>query len=293
MKLSVVIPTYNDFEVLDKCLQHLNNQSFDEDFEVVVVDDGSTDKTQDVLNQWGKKKSKFKLKTIYQKNKKQGVARNRGVVESGGDTIIFIGSDILVQENWLNEHKKFHDRFGNDKAIGLGFMTWSPELANDRFRQWLESSGTMLSYKGLKNYEETDFWHFYTGNISMKKSFFEQYKFDEDFKAYGWEDIMLGYRMLKDGAKLYYIENAKAWHDHALTEKDLFPGRMREIGKSAVLFFEKFPDLNIIPKGIKLFLFKILSLDFVVCFLKVLKKEWGWYAKSKKYFLEGVKNKYL
>lgn len=289
MRFSLVIPTYNDAPVLAQCLEHLNHQLFDEDFEVIVVDDGSTDDTQDLLKKWQEKEKIFALQIITQANKKQGAARNRGVEKAEGDIVIFIGADILVQPQWLQEHKKFHESHSEESTIGLGFMTWSPELANDRFRKWLESSGTMLSYKGLKNYQTTDFWHFYTGNISIKKALFQKYKFDEAFTAYGWEDIMLGYQMLKNGAQLYFVENAKAWHHHALTERDLFPNRMREIGKSAVLFQQKFREVPVIPKGIKRFILEVLSLPLCIFLLSSLKKEWGWYAMSKRYFLEGVK----
>ena len=289
MKFSVVIPTYNNSEGLQKCLTHLNRQEGDK-FEVVVVDDGSTDDTVDVLLKWKEKKDlKFDLKFVSQDNKKQGAARNRGVKEASGDVVVFIGSDILVQEGWLEAHQKFHRDFSEEDSIALGFMTWSPEIADNRFRRWLEDSGVMLSYKGLINYNKTDFWHFYTGNISMKKKFFEKYKFDEDFDCYGWEDIMLGYKMLIDGASLYYVEAAKAWHDHELTEDDLFPNRMRETGRSALVFQKKFPKVKVVPRGFKKLAFKILAMWPVRTLLGLIKKEWGWYAKNKKHFLEGIK----
>ncbi|MBT4917754.1 glycosyltransferase [Candidatus Peregrinibacteria bacterium] len=289
MKFSVVIPTYNNSEGLKKCLTHLNRQKGDR-FEVVVVDDGSTDDTTDVLLKWKENKDlKFDLKFVSQDNKKQGAARNRGVQEATGSIISFIGSDILVQDGWMEAHQKFHRDFPENDSIALGFMTWSPEIADNRFRRWLEDSGVMISYKGLTNYNKTDYWHFYTGNISMKKKFFEKYKFDEAFDCYGWEDIMLGYRMLEDGASLYYVEAAKAWHDHELNEDDLFPNRMRETGRSALVFQNRFPKVKVVPRGFKKLAFNILSIWPVRSLLGLMKKEWGWYTKSKKYFLEGVK----
>lgn len=288
MRISVIIPSYNDAAVLQKCLERLSKQETTESFEVIVVDDGSTDNTQELLADWQSKKNIFELVSVFQENKKQGAARNAGIKRASGEIVIFIGADILVQKHWLEEHKKFHDFYKAEEAIGLGFMTWSPEFAYDRFRKWLEDSKIMLSYAGLINYQKTDFWHFYTGNISMKKSWFEKYWFDEDFTAYGWEDIMLGYQMLRDGGVLYFVENAKAWHHHELKESDLFPDRMREIGKSAVLFHQKFPEVPVIPTGKKLFIFQVISLTPVIFLLSLFKKEWAWYAKSKRYFLEGV-----
>ena len=253
-------------------------------FEIIVVDDGSTDNTKEVVESFES------VKYIYQENKKQGAARNMGVKESSGDVLAFLGSDTLVQENWIKEVFNFHKEYPDEKAIGVGHITWTPELAKNRFQQWLELSGLMCNFKGLKNYNQTDFWHFYTGNISMKTSFFKQFYFHEDFQAYGWEDVLLGYEMTQKSAKIYYLEYAVAWHDHKLREEDYFPKRMQEIGKSAVLFQEKHPELSVIPHGVKKLIFQILSLNFIIAILKNIKQEWYWYALSKKYFLEGVEN---
>ncbi|MFA5947607.1 MAG: glycosyltransferase [Candidatus Gracilibacteria bacterium] len=289
MNISVIIPTYNNARSLSKCLECLNKQNFNERFEVIVVDDGSADNTLDVVSEFQNRDAIFDLKYFFQENKKQGAARNLGAKNASGDLLIFIGADILVTENWLAEHNKFHEKFPSENIIALGFMTFTPELIKDRFRKWLEDSGTILSFKGLKNYEQTDFWHFYTGNISMKKKYFLQYMFDEGFKAYGWEDIMLGYRMMSEGAFLYYLENAVAYHNHELAYQDFFPHRMIEIGKSACIFDKKFPNSNVIPSGIKYILLRILSLQIVVFVLGLFKKEWRWYVESKRYFLRGVK----
>ena len=288
-RFSIIIPAYNEEKIINECLKHLNQQSFSNPFEVITVDDGSTDKTVKIIKEWQKKNNKiFQLNLIQEKHQKQAHARNKGIEKAQGEIIIFIGADILVNKFFLEEHDKFHKKFSQNNYIGLGYMTWSPELKQDRFRKWLESSGLMLSYRGLKNYELTNFWHFYTGNISLKKNFLIQYKFDEDFFAYGWEDIKLGYEMLQDGGQLYYISKAKAFHRHALTEQDLFPKRMKEIGQSAVIFQKKCPKVKVLPTGIKLLIFKIISNLLMIKLLKILKKEWYWYALSKKYFLEGI-----
>lgn len=299
MKISVVIPAYNDGAKLDQCLAHLAKQEIGEQFEVIVVDDGSTDNTKEVLEKWraaaqpgeplpGQPALPFELKIMSQPRRRQAAARNLGASGASGDLLIFIGADILVQENWLATHKKFHESHPEETAIAVGYMTWPPELANDRFRSWLESSGFMLSFKGLINEQKTDFWHFYTGNISMKKSLFVRYRFDENFQHYGWEDIMLGYEMLRDGAILYYLSQARAWHDHALTEADFFPDRLRESGHSALTFSQKHPEAGVIPTGLKLLFFRLLALPPVASFLYFIHREWGWYALSKRYFLEGT-----
>ncbi|QQR83623.1 glycosyltransferase family 2 protein [Candidatus Peregrinibacteria bacterium] len=286
--LSIIIPTYNNAAELHECLEHLNLQMTEHAFEVIVVNDGSTDQTEMVLKKWRAKKTSFELKTLLQENKKQGAARNRGVREATHHLIAFIGADILVEPNWLNTHVEFHQKNPDEKAAALGFTTWTPELGQDRFRKWLESSGVQFKYGPLKDGQKTDFWHFYTSNISMKKSWFLKFGFDETFKTYGWEDILLGYQMQKAGGTLTYLKSAKAYHMDPLTEEKVFPGRLENIGKSAVLFQQKCPDVRVIPTGIKKVIFKILSNSIIIVALGLLRKEWRWYALSKKYFLKGV-----
>ena len=289
MKFSIVIPTHNRAESLKVCLERIFAQKCECEFEVVVVDDGSVDNTEDVVSNDQFSMTDDQLRYVKIPKSHQAVARNRGVSEAKGDIIIFIGDDIYVEEGWLSAHYKFHTTHPEKEAMAVGYMTWSPELSDDRFRKWLESSGTMLSYKNLRHNHETDYWHFYTGNVSLKKSWFKTHQFDEHFKAYGWEDIMFGYSLLNSGAKLYYIQDAIAYHHHALTQDDLFPDRMREIGKSAVLFQESFPDVPVVPHGLKRFIFSILAWSPTIFFLSIFKKEWSWYAMSKRYFLEGIR----
>jgi|GEM_PF-293447 len=290
MKLSVIIPTFNRAETLRTCLEKLMTQE-GADFEVIVVDDGSKDHTADVVKSFVGSPSihpSVGLKYLKQSNLHQAAARNHGVKNAVGDVVIFIGDDIFVEPGWLKAHAEFHISHPEKEAMAVGHMTWSPDEKGDRFMEWLEKTGLMPNYKGFSDGQKTDYWHFYTGNISIKKSWFLTHHFDEHFKAYGWEDTKLGYELMKDGAELYYLKHALGLHHHTLFEHDYFPGRMREIGKSAILFCEIYPDVPLIPRGLKRFIMSFLGSRPVCMFAGFLKKEWGWYCQSKRYFLEGI-----
>jgi polysaccharide pyruvyl transferase CsaB len=290
MKLSVIIPTFNRAETLRTCLSKLMIQE-GADFEVIVVDDGSKDDTAEVVRSFVGLPSvhpSVVLKYLKQPNLHQAAARNNGVKNAVGDIIIFIGDDIFVEPGWLKAHAEFHATYPEKEAMAVGHMTWSPEERGDRFMKWLEDTGLMPNYRGLKNNQKTDYWHFYTGNVSLKKSWFETHHFDEHFKAYGWEDTKFGYELMKVGAQLHYLKHAVGLHHHALSESDYFPTRMREIGKSAVLFCEIYPEVPLIPYGLKRSILSILASRPVRSVAGLLKKEWGWYCQSKRYFLEGV-----
>ena len=93
MKLSVIIPVYNEEDVIIDCLKSLSNQIY-KDFEIIVVDDGSTDN------------SKFKsqnLKILTQNHKGPGAARNLGAKHAKGDILVFVDADMTFDSKFLQE----------------------------------------------------------------------------------------------------------------------------------------------------------------------------------------------
>jgi glycosyltransferase involved in cell wall biosynthesis len=100
MKISVVIPTYNRANFLSSCLQSVLNQTVRVD-EIIVVDDGSNDHTQDVLKE-------FNIKCLYQKNSGVSKARNVGICAAKNDWIAFLDSDDVWHPTKIEEHLAFH-----------------------------------------------------------------------------------------------------------------------------------------------------------------------------------------
>src|SRR4030042_2580234 len=96
-QISIVLPTFNSAKVRGKCLESLKNQTIDsEKYEVIVVDDGSTDETEEVA-------ARYPVRYIYQENRGPAVARNNGVIQSQGDIILFTDADCDPQSNWIEE----------------------------------------------------------------------------------------------------------------------------------------------------------------------------------------------
>ena len=116
MKASIVIPTYNACERLQYNLLALNMQDFYiKEFEVIVVDNGSSDETCEMLSSID---INYNLSTIYiNKNKGRAFARNLGVKEAKGDIIVFLDSDMIVEKTFLAKHIKAHE-FRNIAVCG-------------------------------------------------------------------------------------------------------------------------------------------------------------------------------
>lgn len=96
--ISIIIPVYNTERYLRECLDSIINQSF-QDFEVICINDGSTDRSSDILNEYSKKDTRFII--INKKNEGQGVARNIGIEKANGKYLISVDSDDWLEKNAL------------------------------------------------------------------------------------------------------------------------------------------------------------------------------------------------
>jgi glycosyltransferase involved in cell wall biosynthesis len=100
MKISVIIPTYNEERSIQDCLGSLDKQKYS-DFEVIVVDDGSTDETMERVNSFSSRN--FQLRVLKQKHKGAGAARNLGASEAHGDILVFVDADMTFERVFLRK----------------------------------------------------------------------------------------------------------------------------------------------------------------------------------------------
>src|SRR3972149_6804264 len=98
MKLSVIIPTYNEKKSVGECLGSLAGQTYP-DFEIILVDDGSTDKTLDILA--GLREKIPNLRIFEQLHKGPGTARNLGAKKASGEILVFVDADMAFEKNFL------------------------------------------------------------------------------------------------------------------------------------------------------------------------------------------------
>lgn len=238
MFFSVVIPTYNRKPILAKCLLALENQQFGNivtDYEVIVVDDGSTDGTLDWLA--ANAVELPHVRSICQSHQGPAAARNLGVEEAKGDTIIFIDSDLVVTEHFLQAHA---DALLQEKKDSNRVFTYGSVINTCNF-----DNPTSEPYK------ITDFSaaYFATGNVAIARHWLiEAGLFDTRFQLYGWEDLELGVRLKKLGLTLIKCPAAVGYHWHPPFSLKQIPGMIdREIqrGRMGVLFYQKHPTWEV------------------------------------------------
>ena len=240
MLISVVIPTYNRLPILKKCLEALENQIFINeihDYEIVIVDDGSTDGTTD----WLENNFEFfpHLKLFKQPHGGPAKGRNLGVNKSIGDLIIFIDSDLVVDKYFLGNHVKSliqaWRKLGNRKCFTYGSVINTANFDNP------------IS-EPLK-LQDLSWAYFATGNVAIDKKVLEKSGlFDTSFRLYGWEDLELGERLRNMGVKLIKCPNAIGYHWHSALSLDQIPNLIRiekERAKMGLVFYRKHPTLRV------------------------------------------------
>ena len=98
MKVSVIVPVYNVEKYLEKCLTSLVNQTL-KDVEIIIVNDGSTDNSQEIIEKF--KKDNINIKSFFQKNKGQAAARNFGLLHSSAEYVTYVDGDDYIELDML------------------------------------------------------------------------------------------------------------------------------------------------------------------------------------------------
>lgn len=228
---SIIIGAYNQKEILKRTLLSLFDQTYPADrYEIVLVDSMSTDGTDAMIEQL---KPTCRLNYMRQENQGKVVARNRAIKEAKGEYILLTDADIPAERNWIEEHLKAQRQYKNTAFAGQTIRLRSPGVTD-----------TELPTR-FKPLQKMPWSYFLTGNLSIRKDIIMKAGlFDENFKEYGWEDIELGYRLNKMGITLRFLPSALNHHLHPVEKKD-FLQIMYKMGKSAIIFYKKHPNLQI------------------------------------------------
>lgn len=231
-KISVVICTYNRAEMLRVALESLGrDQLFDmHEYEIVVIDDGSTDHTEDVV-----KDLNLLCALQYYKIQHGGrsVARNRGIKEARGDYILFVDDDIIAPPELLQEHYDHHRAYPHSVIRGPIINVTEHRIPEGRAVSWRDFSSAF----------------FCTCNASVNKfALVAIGGFDEDFTEYGFEDNEIGWRLREKGWNARFNNKAIVYHYKPTMQKDQLAEmiqRAQELGRSAVAYHAKHPHWKV------------------------------------------------
>jgi glycosyltransferase involved in cell wall biosynthesis len=233
---SVIIPCRNKLGTIGAVLRTLAGQSFPaSDFEVVVVDDGSTDGTRELVRKLAETES---LRVVVEELPHVDVCparvRNAGLARARGEIVIFVDADVLVGPDFVAEHVAAHRASATDAAV-IGYIHAYPLEASKRAPEVLQAppidqvldrlpellradpkrwqDGREAHYRIWPDLGPMPWWFFWSGNSSVRRQVAEAVGgFDTAFRNWGYEDIELGYRLWKRG--LAFALHRPAWGFH-------------------------------------------------------------------------------
>lgn len=237
--ISAIFSTYNRASFLRHALQSLVTQSLPKSqFEAIVVDDGSTDQTRQVVADF---ETLLPIRYAYQTHGGLAQGKNNAIQLAKAPIILFMDDDDIADPNLLAEHLKTHHEYPDQNIAVLGFTNLREDISASPLMHFVTQVGFYLfSYPKIKHGDVLDYTYFWGGRSSCKKDFLVQHGlFDPIFK-FGCEDIELGYRLSKYGFKVVYNKNACSTMIRSIS-LDEFCERAKRQGRSNWLFHQKHP----------------------------------------------------
>ena len=199
--VSIIIPTFNGASRIGNCLDALLPQTAEQNAEILVVNDGSTDDTVEVVERYSG------VRLITQLNAGPAAARNHGANEARGTIILFTDDDCVPLPDWLDAMlAPFHD----PEVVGAkGAYRTRQKSLTARFVQ-IEYEDR---YRLMENLPNIDFVDTYSAGFRRDR-FLEMTGYDTSFPVACAEDIELSYRMSARGWKMKFAPDAIVYHTH-------------------------------------------------------------------------------
>jgi glycosyltransferase involved in cell wall biosynthesis len=205
VKVSIIIPTKNNVNMLERCLKSIQCLDFPKDeYEVIIVDGYSTDGTVEIAKKYG-------CKVIFEDKGTISYARDRGLKYSKGEFIAFTDADCIVDKNWLNELLK---EFRDENVVAVG----GPNITPEDDTEFAKCVGDVLSFLskvgaryGVEGGVVREIYHNPTCNVMYRKSILEKVGgFNHSLITV--DDEELDYRIRRKGYRILYTPHAVVYH---------------------------------------------------------------------------------
>ncbi len=215
VSLSVVIPVYNGGSDFEKCLAAVRRSTFT-DYELIVVDDGSTDDSRQVAAEYG-----ARVLSLQGGKNGPGFARNRGVEIATGSLILFLDADVCVHMDTL---EKVVQHFDSHPSVDALIGSYDDRPADQGFLSQYKNLFHHYIHQNAKRQAST----FWGGCGAIKKAVFLEHRgFDETYGRPSIEDIELGFRLRSRGRTIHLtkeiqVTHLKRWTFWGLLRTDFF-----------------------------------------------------------------------
>jgi len=236
--ISLIVPTYNRLPILRKCLAALEAQTLPKsEFEVLVIDDGSSDGTEEFLRQYT---SSLGFQRLRQRNSGTGAARRHGVSHARGDYLLLMNDDTICDPDLLEQHLKVQRKLGAQRWAVLGSFQYPTEARCRALTHYFCVDPFMFPQVSMEDGCPYGYSHFITCNLSVRRDAVEEVgSFSSVYKLS--EDTELGLRLYDKGFRVLYHPAAHAWHDHLPYPAQNLIRRARVYGKDYFHMFRQHP----------------------------------------------------
>jgi len=209
--VSIVVPVYNGSRTIEHCITSLLNQDYPKDkYEIIVVENGSTDNTPEFLKN-------YPVRLIHCNKPGPSEARNNGIAYSRSDIIAFTDADCVAAPNWLTN---LTQPYINPKVGGVGGEILAYRHANRNFVEIFSDDYSPLINYGSENSGEF-LPRLYTANASYRRELINQIGGFRPYLITG-QDVDLSWRLqLQTDYKLQYAPEATIYHHHRTTKAGL------------------------------------------------------------------------
>ncbi|MBW2201529.1 MAG: glycosyltransferase [Deltaproteobacteria bacterium] len=232
MNFSVIVPAYNAEATLPALLDSLSNQSYN-DFEVIVIDDSSGDKTPQIARSYP-----CKLITLPE-NRGPAYCRNIGVKNARGEILVFTDSDCRVDPNWLTNINNYFSL--NDIEAIMGRLVLMPSsLLGDSISALGFPAGGTIGFDRIWKVDQNGFTDsLSTCNCAVKKNVFRTVGgFDESFPFPGGEDTLFAFNLRKRDYRIKYCPDVLVHHGSRDSLTDFVKWQFKR-GFSSYIFSSK------------------------------------------------------
>ncbi|WP_271406130.1 glycosyltransferase [Tenacibaculum soleae] len=234
LKFSLIIPVYNRPKEIDELLESLTKQDFLDDFEVIIVEDGSDNSSQKTVNNY---KDKLNLNYFYKENSGAGASRNYGMQQATGNYFIILDSDVIIPPQYLSEVKKalennFTDAFGGPDAAHKSFTPLQKAI-NYSMTSVITTGGIRGKKKGIGKFQPRSF------NLGLSEVAFSKTNGFSKMKT--GEDIDLTFRLWENDFETQLIEKAFVYHKRRSTIGQFFK-QTYSFGTARPILNKKYPE---------------------------------------------------
>ncbi len=236
VSFSIIIPVYNRPNEIDELLESLTKQDFSDDFEVLIIEDGSTQKSDLIVENY---KNKLNLNYFFKENSGAGASRNFGMQNASGNYFIILDSDVIVPKQYLFEVKNGLEKnctaaFGGPDAAHSSFTPFQKAI-NYSMTAVLTTGGIRGKKQAVGKFQPRSF------NFGLSKIAFEKTQGFSRMK--NGEDIDLTFRLWENQFETQLIEKAFVYHKRRSSIKQFFK-QTYGFGTARPILNKKYPNTS-------------------------------------------------